>query len=243
MEFRGKLPRSGSVPALGIGFERVETCDTLETKAEVGDSLVYRHSASSGEFRPITRELRAATPVSITIPTLYQGKKSLKQVIFLNRKSITWVKKAISADWLKCKHISPQIRSPSQSIPTTVSLSTIYPCYNEKRPKQRVLLPVSHALALSYTLPPAKCHEGMVSTLPIHHSAPSKPKSKLIGWEIALKRNETPARVKLAYKRPLKLSNIPQISIHFPKYRIPVEYNMYRNVRKYVFRKEVVADN
>jgi hypothetical protein len=108
---------------------------------------------------------------------------------------------------------------------------------------QRILLPASHALALSYTLPPAKCHEGMVSTLPIHHSAPSKPKSKLIGWEIALKRNETPARVKLAYKKPPKLSNFRQIHINFPKYRIPVEYNMYRNVRKYVFRKEVVADN
>lgn len=244
MESRGKLPRSGSVPALGIGFDRGDTCDTQETKAEVGNSLVYRHSRSTGDFRPIIRELRTATPVSITIPAFYQGKKSPKQVQFRTRKSIICLKEAISADWLECKHISPQIRSPAQPTPTTTtSLSTIYPCYSEKRPIQRVLLSVPHALALNYTLQPAKSSLGLVSTLPIHHSAPFKPKSKLIGWEIALQSKETPLRVKLAYKKPPKIPIIPLISTNFPKYRIPIEYNMYRNVRKYVFRKEYVGNN
>lgn len=227
-------------PVLGVGFERV---GTRETRVDESEQLVSRQSPASQDFGQFTRTLRAATPVSIIVPAVYQGRKASLQLRTHSRKSGIVLKDLKPVDWLQCSHISPKEKLPQpRPIPVSRSLATIYPC--EKTLIQRKWLPAEHSVQLSYTLQPVQCQEGIRPTLPIHRGIPGKLKCKQTGWQLDLKCEKNSSLTKVKQKKLQKGTSVSGFRPNFPKYRIPIEFNLYRNVRKYAFHRETaLIDN
>ena len=233
-----KRRHCASLPVLGIGFEQVGTRKTLETRLEESEHLASRQSATSIDFSQLTRELRAATPVSIIVPAIYQDRKPSLQLRSRSRKSGIALKDPKPENWLQGSHISPKEKRPkTRPIPASVSLATIYLC--EKTLIQRELLPAPHSLQLSYSLQPVQCQQGIWPTLPIHRSGPGKVKCKQVGWQLDLKCEKPGTTVKVVQSKQSKWTNSSGFRPNCPKYRIPIEFNLYRNVRKYAFHREI----
>lgn len=206
----GILPRSGSVPFLGIGFDSDETFP------------------------------RSTTPTSLRMPSIvYSGKhssflKSRSHYSLLSKEST-----CISTPSLQCKRMALQSRDRYRPQHSNVTLATIYPA--EKTLIRRELIPPPHSLDLSYGLHPVEYKEGLRPTLPIHKEKSCKVKGKPFCRSLELEGKQASL---VGKNIQMKKSESIVISRNCPRYRIPVEYNIFRNVRKYAIRRvPLVAEN
>ena len=242
------INRSGSVPLLGIGFQAGDPPPKQTVLPEADAVLTMSTGSSLLSAKTVVRELQPAKAVTLEVAREWKGRAPLKVL----RK--TQSKKVDREESRESAHLSMSLGDGEmrREVGRDFHLENTVPprvYRSEKLIVKRELAPPPHSTDLAQTL-----------SLSFSHAESIAPKLPALKAKKAAARPSRPDfSHSLAPSDPYKLSvlrnaidaahikhSVPYVElIHsdYPKYRIPIDYNIYRNVRKYALRRSVITVN